>query len=66
MFQSKKRFGFSKNGCISSQKDLGTTRQNYKLKIHSKEKELLELQQAVDSLKVRTPENLQVKPQCFL
>ncbi|KAI7810285.1 putative tripartite motif-containing protein 16-like [Triplophysa rosa] len=33
------------------QNELETTRQNYMLKIHSKEKELLELQQAVDSLK---------------
>lgn len=49
--------GYCKNGCISSQKELETTRQNYTLKIHSKEKELLELQQAVDSLKVRPPEN---------
>ncbi|XP_059419380.1 tripartite motif-containing protein 16-like [Carassius carassius] len=33
------------------QKELGMTRQKYKLKIHTKEKDLLELKQAVDALK---------------
>ncbi|XP_052405105.1 tripartite motif-containing protein 16 [Carassius gibelio] len=33
------------------QKELGITRQKYKLKIHAKEKDLLELKQAVDALK---------------
>ncbi|XP_065133283.1 E3 ubiquitin/ISG15 ligase TRIM25 [Paramisgurnus dabryanus] len=33
------------------QREVGMTRQKYKLKIHTKEKELLELQQAVDSFK---------------
>uniref|UniRef100_A0A672QPP5 E3 ubiquitin/ISG15 ligase TRIM25-like n=1 Tax=Sinocyclocheilus grahami TaxID=75366 RepID=A0A672QPP5_SINGR len=33
------------------QKELGMTRQKYKLKIHAKEKDLLELKQAVDALK---------------
>uniref|UniRef100_A0A8C2AGX3 Tripartite motif-containing protein 16-like n=1 Tax=Cyprinus carpio TaxID=7962 RepID=A0A8C2AGX3_CYPCA len=34
-----------------SEKELGMTRQKYKLKIHAKEKDLLELKQAVDALK---------------
>ncbi|XP_690320.3 E3 ubiquitin/ISG15 ligase TRIM25 isoform X1 [Danio rerio] len=34
------------------QKELGMTRQKYKLKIHSKEKDLMELKQAVDALKI--------------
>ncbi|XP_043079725.1 E3 ubiquitin/ISG15 ligase TRIM25 [Puntigrus tetrazona] len=33
------------------QKELGMTRQKYKLKIHAKEKDLLELRQAVEALK---------------
>lgn len=50
----KKHFSFY---CVSSQKELGMTRQKYKLKIHAKEKNLLELKQAVDALKVRNFQN---------
>lgn len=35
------------------QKELGMVRRKFKLSIHAREKELLELQQAVDTLKVR-------------
>lgn len=46
---------------VSSQKELGMTRQKYKLKIHTKENDLLELKQAVDALKVRHFQNCFIK-----
>ncbi|KTF87083.1 hypothetical protein cypCar_00016952 [Cyprinus carpio] len=48
----KKHFNFyNQHTCVSPQKELGMTRQKYKLKIHTKEKDLLELKLAVDALK---------------
>ncbi|XP_016405435.1 E3 ubiquitin/ISG15 ligase TRIM25-like [Sinocyclocheilus rhinocerous] len=44
------------------QKELGMTRQKYKLKIHAKEKDLLELKQAVDALKYSDSCPLQLNP----
>lgn len=54
----KKHFSFyNEHTCVSSQKELGMTRHKYKLKIHVKEKDLLELKLAVDALKVRKFQN---------
>ncbi|ROL55161.1 E3 ubiquitin/ISG15 ligase TRIM25 [Anabarilius grahami] len=47
------------------QKELGMTRQKYKLKIHTKEKDLLELKQAADALKSSAQATLENGEQIF-
>ncbi|XP_072543143.1 E3 ubiquitin/ISG15 ligase TRIM25 [Salminus brasiliensis] len=51
---------------VKQQKQLGAVRRKFKLKIHAKEKELLELRQAVDTLKISVRSTMEDSEQIFV